>query len=313
MTLRALALVALAALAPAFAEGPAPPPANSAPFLWEVTTPKAKHFLLGSVHLLPASAHPLPAAIESAYTDAKALTFETDLDALSAPELQSRMLGAAREARPGGIKAQIGRSLYDKLQKRAAALGMPVPVCDEFRAWFCALTLELLPLQQAQFSIEYGIDQHFYSRAREDGRPVSGLETPDYQVGLFAQMSDALGKQLLLATLDESTYSSQTPAELHRIWRSGDVAALEKVIREMKRDYPELYARLLVERNRAWIPGLVERFAREEPQLVLVGAAHYAGADSLLALLKARGVEAHPSPGVLEMAEPPAAPQSAGK
>jgi uncharacterized protein len=311
MSLRTLAFAALLAVGPLAAAEPAP--ADSAPFLWQVTTPKTTHYLVGSVHLLPASAHPLPAALEAAYAATQALTFETDLDAVSSPEMQGRMLGAAREDRPGGIQGQIGRRLYERLQKRAAGLGLPVPVCDEFRAWFCALTLELVTLQQAQFGVEFGIDQHFFVRAREDGRPVSGLESAESQVELFTRMPDALGKQVLAATLDERTYTSQTPADLLRIWRTGDLDALAAVVREMRRDYPQLHAHLLADRNRAWLPALAERFARAEPQLVIVGAAHLVGPDGLLALLPGRGIVPRAAPGVLELAEPPEAPQPAPK
>lgn len=300
----AVAFLLLAAL-PARAEGPPPAPAHSAPFLWEIEGPKAKHYLIGSVHLLPPSAHPLPAALEQAYAATQASVFEADLEELGAPDAQSRMLGAARDDRPGGIKARIGKSLYGKLQKRAAALGMPTPVCDPFRAWFCALALELFPLQQAGFTTEHGIDPHFYARARDDGRPIVGLETAEHQVGLFANMPEALSKQMLAATLDEDTYTSQSPSELYRIWRANDLATLERVIKDMRQRYPELYQLLLAQRNRAWVPRLAELLKGEVPQLVVVGAAHLVGPDSVLLLLKAHGLEAKPAPGVIEVAEPP--------
>ena len=304
MRLLALLLLVVPAAA-ADSLAPAPPPAHAAPFLWEVQGPKARHFILGSVHLLPSAAYPLPAALEQAYGATRALVLEVDLSELAAPELQNRMLGAAREDRSGGLKARIGKNLYARLQKRAASLGMPTPVCDDLRAWFCALALELYPLQQAGFSMEHGLDQYFFARARDDGRRLGGLESAEFQVGLFIGMPEALSKQLLAATLEESTYTSQTPDELYRIWRVGDVAALDRVVREMRRHYPELNQLLLVGRNRAWVPQLVEHFRGEVPQLVVVGAAHMVGPEGLLALLKAQGLEPKPAAGVIELAEPP--------
>ena len=304
---RRVALAALALLLfsapPSAGEPPALAPGAAlaaAPFLWEVTGPKTRHFVMGSVHLLPPSARPLPVALDAAYAASQMLVVETDLEALASPEVQGRMLGAAREDRPGGLQARIGKALYRKLQARAGALGMPTPVCAELRAWFCALTLELYPLQQAGFSMEYGVDQHYYALAREDGRPVIGLETPEFQVGLFAQMPEALSKQMLAATLDETTSESQSPEELHRIWRTGDVAALERVTREMRQRYPELYARILADRTRAWAGPLAERMKQELSLLVVVGAAHLPGPDGLLALLKARGLVAKPVAGAVE-------------
>lgn len=289
-----------------------PPPAlahgasHGAPFLWEVEGPKARHFLIGSVHLLPAAAYPLPAALEQAYGATQAVMFEADLAELAAPELQGRMLGAAREDRPGGLKARIGNALYAKLQKRAGALGMPTPVCEQFRAWFCALALELYPLQQAQFTMEHGLDNYFFARAKDDGRPIAGLESAEFQVNLFASMPDALSKQLLAATLEESTYTAQAPQELYRIWRAGDVATLDRLMKEMRQRHPDLNQLLLAGRNRAWLPQLAEALKGEVAHLVVVGAAHFVGPEGLLALLKVQGFEPKPAEGVIELAEPPA-------
>lgn len=276
---------------------------GDAPFLWEVQNGKAKHYLLGSIHMLPDTAYPLPEALESAYTITRTVVFESNLAELAAPELQGRMLGAAKDDRPGGLTAQIGKPLYRQLQKRAKALGMPTPVCEGFRAWFCALTLELFALQQAGFSAERGVDQHFYTRALDDGRPVAGLESAQQQLELFIGMPDALSNRLLAATLEESTTTSLSPGEMQRLWRSGDLAALEKIVAQLRKRHPALHARLLGERNRAWLPKLVEHLNGAEPKLVIVGAAHFAGADGLLALLKAQGFNALAVSGPLRQEE----------
>ncbi|MGQ0586756.1 MAG: TraB/GumN family protein [Gammaproteobacteria bacterium] len=303
-----LALLAAPLRAEEAAQAAPGAPAAAAPFLWEVQGPKARHYLLGSVHLLPPSSRPLPAALDAAYDATQALVVETDLEALAAPQAQAGMVGAAREDRKGGLQARIGKGLYAKLQKRAAALGMPTPVCAELRAWFCALAMELFPLQQAQFSVEFGIDREYYDRAREDDRPVIPLETPEFQVALFAQMPEPMQKDMLAATLDEATTESQAPDELYRMWRSGDLAALDEVVKDLRRRYPKLYARILADRNRAWAGPLAERLKQDVPLLVVVGAAHLPGADGLLALLKARGLDAQPVTAVMEAA-PPVSPE----
>ena len=287
-------------------ESPALAP-GATPFLWEVQGAKSKHYVLGSMHMLPESVHPLPPALESAYAATRGLVFETDLEQLSSPELQSRMLGAARDDRPGGLKARVGDKLYRKLQSRAQSMGVPAPLCDTFRAWFCALTLELFAMQHAGFSPEFGVDQYFYAKAREDGRPVQGLETALQQAALFIEMSEPMSAKLLAATLEEKTSTSQSPEELLRIWRDNDTAALEKMLKELRTQYPEIYARFLANRNRAWAPKLAELFAGEIPQLVIVGAAHVPGADGLLALLKDKGITTRPVSAVIE---PEAAPST---
>lgn len=282
----ALVVLLLASLA-ARAAGPAP-------FLWQVQGDKAVHYLLGSVHMLPPSAHPLPAALDEAYAATRGLVLEADLQELASPQFQGRLLGAALDDRPGGLKSSIGDKLYGRLQARAAELGAPGPICDAFQAWFCAVTLELLGLQAAGFTPELGIDQHYYSRALEDGRKVLGLEQAEEQVMLFIGLSEPMSVAMLAATLDELTADSRDPDELLRMWRAGDMAAMAKMLDELRTRYPKIYARLLADRNRAWIPQLLPLLAGETPQLVIVGAAHFPGPDGLLALLKAQGFKPRP-------------------
>ncbi|MCI0749280.1 MAG: TraB/GumN family protein, partial [Nevskiales bacterium] len=165
---------------------------SRAPFLWEVQGPEARHYLLGSLHLLPDSAYPLPDALTAAYAATRHLVLETDPAALASAEFQTRMLSAALDPRPGGIKAQIGAPLYERLQKQAQVLGLPGSVCDTFRAWLCATTLELYPMLRAGWDPQHGLDQHFYDKARRDGRVISWLESPDQQLTMLTGMPDAL-------------------------------------------------------------------------------------------------------------------------
>ena len=50
-----------------------------------------------------------------------------------------------------------------------------------------------------------------------------------------------------------------------------------------------MYERLLVNRNRNWLPRLDALLTRNGRAFVVVGAAHLVGPDGLLAMLKAKG------------------------
>jgi hypothetical protein len=60
------------------------------------------------------------------------------------------------------------------------------------------------------------------------------------------------------------------------------------LLQELRKD-PEMYQRLLVERNRNWLPKLEALFNRRGRALVIVGAAHLVGPDGLLQTLKSKG------------------------
>jgi uncharacterized protein YbaP (TraB family) len=266
--------------------------ASDAPFLWEIQGAKAKHYLMGSVHLLPPSTQPLPPALESAYAKAAGVVFESDLATLADPKSQMAMLNAA--AAPDGLRLLVSKDSYERLQKRARELNMPLDqTCDPYKAWFCAMTLEIFSYQRAGFQAEYGLDQYFFTRALKDGKPIRWLEAPEVQINLFTDMPDKLGEQFLVATLDEQAEAGQDPDGLLHMWRDGDQAELEKITREMKLHQPQAYARLLADRTRAWLPTLEKMLAGDSTQLIIVGAAHSVGPDGLLALLKAKGYDIH--------------------
>ena len=62
------------------------------------------------------------------------------------------------------------------------------------------------------------------------------------------------------------------------------------MLQDLKQE-PQMYERLLVERNRNWLPKLEALFSRPGRAFVVVGAAHLVGPDGLIALLKAKGYQ----------------------
>ncbi len=265
----------------------------SAPFAYEVQGPKSRQFLLGSVHLLPQMEDLIPPGIDDLYESAEGLMFETDIGAISAPEVQVGMMTAAHSTR--GLKADIGAPLYTKLQKYMSTLGVRADACAPFKPWFCALTLEVLNYRRAGFSGTDGLDEQLYADAQDDGKSVRWFEAPADHIGLFTDMTDLQSRQLLESTLDDRDGGALSePRELFKAWRKDDFAAIEKLVADLHRSYPDLYERLLAQRNRAWLPKLRQALDGSQSQLIVVGAAHLAGPDGLLALLRARGYKITP-------------------
>jgi len=62
------------------------------------------------------------------------------------------------------------------------------------------------------------------------------------------------------------------------------------VLADLKAD-PQMYQRLLVDRNRNWLPKLEALFIRRGHAFVVVGAAHLVGPDGLLTMLRAKGYQ----------------------
>jgi hypothetical protein len=118
---------------------------------------------------------------------------------------------------------------------------------------------------------------------------VQGLETVDYQISRFDEMPMPLQDHLLAETIRDVATEQANMTKLMESWRAGDVPAVEKIVLKDLQQEPQLYQRLLVERNKNWMPTLDALFSRKGHALVVVGAAHLVGPDGLVAMLKAKG------------------------
>lgn len=264
----------------------------AAPFLWRVQGPAAVDYLLGSIHLLPASANPLPDALEQAYDTVDSLVFETDLGALQSRGVQLQLLAAAHAGHT--LRQVLRPALFRRVRTRAHALKMPMSLCGHYAAWFCAMNLDLYAFRKAGFSDEYGVDQHFYSEAVSDGKTIHWLESPTRHLALFTAMNKAQSLAFLHAAVDDSTGKLDDPQTLYRAWRDDDTARIAALDRQLRARYPQLYQRLIAARNRAWMPQLQNLLNDDEPQMVVVGAAHLVGPDGLVDKLRAQGYRVTP-------------------
>jgi uncharacterized protein YbaP (TraB family) len=263
--------------------------AIDAPFLWQVQKPGgAPHYLLGSVHLMPQDAADLPAAIDTVYARAQGLVFESDLDALQSGDIQQRLLAAGR-AGSGGLSAEVGSALYARLQSRLKSQGLPASFCDALRAWSCGLFMELASFNKAGFVGAAGIDEQLYQRAGRDGKPRRGLEAPEAQLAVFADMPAATAREVLASSIDDDDNGPESPQALYKAWRRNDLSALGTLVDDMRKHYPGFYERLLAARNRAWMQELPAIYSDTHTQLVVVGAAHCVGPDGLIGRLRALG------------------------
>jgi len=263
--------------------------AQAKSFAWKVTGKSGVVYLVGSVHLLSNDFYPLQPALEAAYKDSDLLVEEVDMAELTDPSAQLALLGKAMLPSATPLDKVISAETYAMLTKRAEALGLPLEPFKMLKPWMVALTLVQMEWQQAGFDPQLGLDMHFYNQAKADGKTTQGLETAEYQISRLDGLTLQQQERMLAESLKELDDEKANMKKLVDAWRSGDSATVEKIVLADLKTEPVLYQRLLVERNRNWMPKIDALFARPKHALVVVGAAHLVGPDGLLAALKAKG------------------------
>jgi uncharacterized protein YbaP (TraB family) len=277
-----VAVLLVALLAP-------PARAQSHSFLWKATGKGSVVYLAGSIHMLSPDFYPLNPVFDNAFKDADVLVEEVDLSEMLGPE--SQMQALMRGMLPAGqtLDKVLSPATLALVTRKAKDLGAPIEALQRFKPWMLALTLEGLELASAGFDPELGLDKHFYDLAHGAGKAVQGLETVEFQLSRLDGMTAEQQDRMLAQTLKEIDTEKASVTKLTNAWKSGDADAVERLVLANLKSEPVLYERLLVERNKNWMPKIEALFARKGHALVLVGAAHLVGPDGLLAMLKAKG------------------------
>lgn len=264
-------------------------PSTGASSVWIVEKEGKKMFLAGTIHLLRQSDYPLPAPFELAYQQAEKVVFElppgSDEDTSTFVKMQA--LGSYAEG--DSIANHIQPETLLKLQKWAERNRQPVAFFSTMKPWLLALTVAAVEYQSIGAEASNGVDQYFENKAKKDGKPGEGLETVEFQLGIFAGLSPQLQEELLLQTFSEAENIREDFSELLSAWRTGDTATLQEFLFRDAEKYPELMDAFLTRRNKAWIAPLMKNLSGEETAMVLVGAGHMGGKDGLIQLLKDQG------------------------
>ena len=94
---------------------------------------------------------------------------------------------------------------------------------------------------------------------------------------------------MLKATMEDLDTQVGGVNDMVQAWRSGDIGTMEKLTLTAFVQSPELYERLLSERNQNWIPHVERCLTDNAGCFIVVGAAHLVGKDGLPALLAKKG------------------------
>lgn len=259
--------------------------ADRQPLLYVVADADSRVYLLGSIHVLDEAAYPLPGYVEAAYADAEALAFEIDMTDAAA-------MSAAMEARaalPEGttLESVLPAPVYARLDSTLGTMGIPIVAVSGFKPWAIQLTLAQLAMQQRGYTGQHGVDVHFLGRALEDEKEQLALETIESQLDLFDGLPADVQAAYLDETLREWDQIDALVDQLVTAWGSGDEATLDALMNDM----PEaMRPALLRDRNEAWVPQIEAYLDRtDEDVLVVVGAGHLVGDESVVAMLREAG------------------------
>lgn len=286
-----IALAAFAFAGAANAQAPAaaavaPAPKQVKPALWKVADEDTTIYLFGTIHALPKGLTWLDGPVEQALNGSSELI--TEIPEVPAGEQQKAVMAI------GLLKGETLRSLMSDADRTAyeallARLKIPAEAFDQLEPWLAGITLSVMPYAMAGYGADSGAEAVLRKAAVAKGKRLGGLETVDYQLGLFDQLPREAQLKFLGEAVRDFDRSFAIIGTMTEEWGSGDPEGLGKLMNEQMDD-ADLAESLLYQRNRNWAGWIRKRLDQPGTVFIAVGAGHLAGMNSVQDVLKQQGV-----------------------
>jgi len=265
------------------------PFAAAEPPVWVVKSHHAQVVLFGSVHVLPPGLLWEPRALKRAIARADEIWFELPVDAATQARTAELATHLGVLAPDQSLFRLVGPADATRMSRVADAYGVSTMLLDRLQPWLAEIALAGATYRKAGADTSSGVEQAIEAEAPRAARRFA-FETPEQQLKIFAETP--LPEQV--ASLDETVKEMESDpdefASLLRAWMAGDVAALDReALRPLRQASPDLFRRIVVERNERWLKVIRGRLKGHGRTVIVVGVGHLIGPEGLPARLRSLG------------------------
>lgn len=264
------------------------------PALWVVRDADSTLYLFGTMHMMRPDTAWRSGRVDRAFDSASQLILE-----VVSPDDQAALSSLIREYgispdRP--LSSLLSPEHLARLDVVARTLGGSAAQMDTMRPWLAGVNIESAAIISAGYDPRSGVEHILKARALAAGMTVSGLETPEDQIRMLAGFPEDGQLASLRASLDAFGGVQTQLDQLVGAWVAGDTGRIRALAVDPLRATPVVYERLLVRRNTDWADQIQTLLEGSGTVFIAVGSMHLTGDDSVLAILRARGVAAEMVP-----------------
>lgn len=246
-------------------------------------------YLVGTVHAATEDLYPLPDAIEEAFSRAQVLVLEVDMRILDQRAMNQLVQRLGLLPNRESLRALLPSETWSAVMAWAHRVSVSPSQINRMRPWLAATTLTNAGLQQMGVRRDLGMEEWLLRGARDRGLEVVGLETVEEQVSMLADVPLEVQVEFLEGSIMDESEFIEAVNDLLGAWRSGDLARMTAILREMEEGQPLVYERMMRDRNHRWMAPVESMIGSGRVHYIAVGALHLVGDDGLPALLEARG------------------------
>lgn len=246
-------------------------------------------YLFGTMHILCADDALLSDSLKSAIAGCDEVYFEINMSDIAG------MMNSVKYMRMNDskklsdlLKPEEYTRVKDYFNKHASML--PFGMLERFKPM---LISGLIEEQGMNCQTVDGMEMTIMKEGRTWHKPVNGLETAEFQAGLFDSIPYELQAKELVNYVDSVDENSKMMQELVQLYKKQDLEGIDRLSKKDESGINGYMDLLLYNRNRKWAKEL-DVLLPKKGLLIAVGAAHLPGANGVIELLRKEGYTVEP-------------------
>lgn len=261
------------------------------PALWKVSDDDTTIHVFGTVHVLKPGTIWLDDEFQTIVSGADTIYLELAPDQQSPQVMQPLVQQLGMLPAGDTLKNYLTDAQYTEISTSLTALGMPEAALNQFKPWLAGITYSAFRFIKQGYTPGAGVEATITGLAQARGTTIKGLETAEFQLAMFDDMSDEQEKLFIEQALDDSVDLPELMDKMTTTWTTGDTEGLDELLNEMEEEAPALAETILFARNRTWVGDIQEILKQPGNYLIAVGAGHLVGDKSVIALLPGAGIK----------------------
>ena len=252
--------------------------------LWKISGNGSKKpsYLFGTIHLTCDSS--LDANTLNALEATEQLYLELDMDDKSIQMQMMKLMMMKDGAKLSTLLSPEDFKILDEFMKKN--LNMSVKLFDSFKPFMISSMLFPKMLDCKSQSVE----SELMKITKEQNEEIFGLEKAEDQMKVFDEISyQDQADELLKTVKDNLEKDKKEFQEMITIYQNKDIEGMLKIMSDSDNKITsENQDILLNDRNKKWIPIMIKTM-KDKPTFFGVGAAHLAGENGVIKLLRKKG------------------------
>jgi uncharacterized protein YbaP (TraB family) len=258
--------------------------------LWQVSGKGLKHpsYLFGTFHLMCKNDIHFSNQLTTAVNRADKVYMEIDMDD-PATILGGMMLMTMKDGKT--LQQLYSDADYKKIRQYFTdSLKTPLSFIVRMKPFFLEALLypKMMPCKLIS-----GVEEELMKVAKTQKKEIKGLETMEFQAGVFDSIPYEEQAKELLQSIDSMASNKKSFNTMMQVYKNQQINEIENLFSKSESGMENHQDLLLNNRNKNWV-GQLKSIMKTNPVFVAVGAGHLVGKQGLIALLRKEGYVVQP-------------------